>query len=170
MNMTINILINLFLIMAMLFIDAWLDSKKIKAGKTILHNREALIIMAIGSILMAFNLRYSFWLFLVWINQFIAMRFLLFDRILNKMMGWDIYFVGTTSKIDVFMAKMKKWGFDKLARVGFVMLTSFFVVGELTEVFLNEKQENLFAWVIFASIAVMGIVVTIKNFGLKEKL
>lgn len=170
MTMTINILINLFLIMAMLLIDAWLDSKKIKSGKTIKHDFEALIVMLGCGLLLAFNARFSIWLYLAWLAQFVSMRFFLFDKILNKLMGWDKDFMGTTSKLDVFMTKMKKWGFNNISRAGFVMLTSFFVVGELTSVFLNEKQENLFAWVILASIDVMGVIVTVKNFGLKEKL
>lgn len=170
MTMTINLVINLLIILCMLFIDAWLDSTKIKDGKTIQHGRESFIVLLIGCLLMGFNAFFSWTLFLAWLAQFVSMRFLLFNHILNKMMGWDKDFLGTTSKIDLFMKKLKGWGFDKIARVGLVMLTSFFVIGELTSVFLDAKQENLLAWLIFISIAIVGIGVTIKNFLIKDNI
>lgn len=170
MTMTINLVINLLIILCILYADARLDSQKIKDGKTIQHGWEAFIVILICCLLMGFNALFSWTLFVAWLAQFLSMRFLMFDRILNNMMGWDKEFLGSTSKIDVFMKKMKGWGFDKIARVGLVMITSFFVIGELTAVFLDAKQENLLAWLIFISIAIVGIGVTIKNFLIKDSI
>lgn len=170
MTMTINLLINLLIILCILYTDARLDAQKIKDKQTIKHGWEAFIVILIGSLLMGFNAIYSGWLWLAWMAQFLSMRFLMFDRILNRLMGWDKDFLGSTSTIDLFMKKLKGWGFDKIARVGLVMLTSFFVIGELTAVFLDAKQENMLAWLIFISIGIVGIGVTIKNFLIKDKI
>jgi Ca2+/Na+ antiporter len=144
------------LIMAMLFLDAWFDSYKIKKQKTIHHTGEVITLSLIALMAFIWNLNLSIWLYGAWLFHFACMRVLLFNKILNGLMGWDEDYLWTTSDQDNLFRKLKRWGFDRILRVAAVMLSSFLVVGELSSTYLNEQQENLFAWFVFGSIAMAG--------------
>lgn len=154
--MILNIIINMVLILAMLLLDAWFDSYKIKNKKTIHHTREAVTLTVIALFVLMWNFQLSIWLYGAWLFHFACMRLLIFNTILNRFMGWDKDYLGTTSHQDNLFKKLKSWGFDRIIRVAAVMLSSFFVVGELSSVYLNEKQQNLFAWFVFGGIALAG--------------
>jgi len=159
--MITNLLINHFIIAAMLLLDAFMDATKIKEGKTINHKLETAILFVIVPVLLLFNLSYSVPLFVAYVAHYFALRLLLFDRIINHFMGWDDDYLGETAETDKIMRELGAWG--KVARIGVAMLTSFLVIGETAEVFLSESAQNVFAWIVFAMIFISGLGFYFKN-------
>jgi len=152
--MVVSILINHIIILFVLWLNAQVDKYQMKRGETIDHSMELIVFSALIITFLSFNILVSWWLYAAYIFHYFALRLLFFDRIINKIMGWQQDYLGETAQTDKYMKVLRKYGFESIVRVGAVMLSAFFVIGESISAFLNESQENLFAWGVLGSMLI----------------
>jgi len=147
--MVVSLILNHAIILFILWLNVQIDKYQISKGETINHEVEMGIFSGIIFMCLTFNIMASGWLYLAYILHYFALRLLLFDRIINNALGYPKHFLGDTAWTDRKMKVLRKYGFEPIVRVGAVMLSGFFVLGESVACFLSESQENVLAWSIF---------------------
>lgn len=105
----VELAIYTLIVNALLAFKLWWDYRAKKSGRIINHFQSATIdglLYAVAAYFL-FDLQLAISMFLFAVGY----RWIFFDLIFNKINGWKWNHYGTSSKLDLFLAKCGKWHF-----------------------------------------------------------
>lgn len=162
--MILQIALNLGLFIALTYADAYWDSQRIKSGKTIKHTLDAIMytLVACAVILWSFQIsgqsvtnQYGYHLAVSWLFVWLSLRWIFFDRWLNRLMNWPVSYYGSTAMLDRFMNWVIKWVPPAFIKVGCLFASSF-MMAHYNALYYNSLYPNVEFYT-----AIVGLVIII---------